>query len=169
VTINGGYRMRAWYDILGFDAGARQDEDGIRESEAATRALVLREAERGIPAGRVVLAGFSQGGAIALHTALRHPVALAGVIALSSYLPLSSRLDGEGHPANARTPIFMGHGTEDDIVPLARGRQTRDLLLARGAAVEWHEYPMPHSVSPAEIRDLGAWLRRVLPPADPAA
>ncbi len=162
VTINGGYRMRAWYDILGFDAHARQDEAGIRQSEAATRALVLREAERGVPAGRVVLAGFSQGGAIALHTALRHPVGLAGVVVLSSYLPLGSRLEEEAHPANAATPVFMGHGTEDGVVPLRNGLQTRDLLLARGSPVEWHEYPMPHTVSPAELRDLGAWLRRVL-------
>ncbi len=163
VTINRGFRMRAWYDILGFDRNAAEDVDGIRESAAGIRALVEREEQRGIAAGRIVLAGFSQGGAMALHTALREPKRLAGVIALSTYVPLASKLEAESHPANAAVPIFMGHGTWDDVVPLALGERSRDALRSRGYDVEWHTYPMPHSVCPEEIAQVRDWLIRVLP------
>jgi phospholipase/carboxylesterase len=163
VTINGGARMRAWYDILGFDRNAAEDEHGIRESAAGIRALVEREEQRGIAAGRIVLAGFSQGGAMALHTALREPERLAGVIALSTYVPLASKLEAESHPANAAVPVFMGHGTWDDIVPLALGERSRDALRSHGYDVEWHTYPMPHSVCPEEIAQMRDWLVRVLP------
>lgn len=163
VTINGGARMRAWYDIAGFDRRALEDEPGIREAAQAIRSLVEREAQRGIPAERVVLAGFSQGGAMALHTALREPARLAGVIALSTYLPLADRLERERHPANAAVPIFMAHGTWDDIVPLALAERTRDGLLGHGYDVEWHTYPIPHSVCAEELDALRAWLLRVLP------
>jgi phospholipase/carboxylesterase len=163
VTINRGFRMRAWYDILGFDRNAAEDEDGIRESAAGIRALVEREERRGIAAERIVLAGFSQGGAMALHTALREPQRLAGVIALSTYVPLASRLEAESHPANAAVPIFMGHGTWDDVVPLALGERSRDALRSRGYDVEWHTYPMPHSVCPVEIAQMRDWLIRALP------
>ena len=167
VTINGGSRMRAWYDILGFDRHAAEDEDGIRESAAGVRALVEREKQRGIAADRIVLAGFSQGGAIALYTALREPERLAGVIALSTYVPLASKLEAESHPANAAVPIFMGHGQWDDIVPLALGERSRDALRSRGHDVEWHTYPMPHSVCPEEIAQMRDWLMRVLPAYSP--
>lgn len=163
VTINRGVRMRAWYDILGFDRGAGEDEPGIRESARAIRALVERERERGIPADRIVLAGFSQGGAMALHSALRAPERLAGVVALSTYLPLASTLASEAHPANAATAVFMAHGTWDNVVPLALGERSRDTLQAAGYDVEWHTYPIPHSVCAEEIEQLRGFLQRVLP------
>jgi phospholipase/carboxylesterase len=163
VTINGGARMRAWYDITGFDRRAAEDEPGIRESARAIRALVERETQRGVPAERVVLAGFSQGGAMALHTALREPARLAGVIALSAYLPLADRLERERHPANAAVPVFMAHGTWDNVVPLALAEHTRDGLLRHGYDVEWHSYPVPHSVCAEELDALRDWLLRVLP------
>ena len=164
VTLNGGYRMRAWYDVTAIDRRALEDEAGIRESAGSIGALVRRERERGVAADRIVLAGFSQGGAMALFTALRWPERLAGVIALSCYLPLASRLPVEAHPANAATPVFLAHGTLDPIVPAALGEGTRDLLRSRGYDVEWHAYPMPHSVCAAEVEDLRAWLLRALPP-----
>jgi phospholipase/carboxylesterase len=163
VTINGGYRMRAWYDILGFDDGARQDEAGIAESQRAVERLIARERDRGIASDRIVLAGFSQGGAVALHTALRQPEPLAGVLALSTYLPLSHRLREEAHPANARTPIFMAHGTHDPVVPLSLGASSRDALVSLGYDVDWRTYPMAHQVSAQEIADVREWLLRVLP------
>jgi phospholipase/carboxylesterase len=163
VTINGGYPMRAWYDIVGLDRQAREDEDGLASSAAAVRVLVERERERGIPAERIVLAGFSQGGALALHTALRHRERLGGVIALSTYLPLPARLADEAHPANAAAPIFMAHGLHDMIVPPALGEGSRDMLLSRGYDVEWHTYPVAHSVCAEEIADVRAWLLRALP------
>jgi phospholipase/carboxylesterase len=163
VTINGGARMRAWYDVAGFDRSAAEDEPGIRESAQAIRALVEREKQRGICAERIVLAGFSQGGAMALHTALREPERLAGVIALSSYLPLADRLERERHPANAAVPLFMAHGTWDNVVPLALAERTRDGLLGHGYEVEWHAYPIPHSVCAEELDALRDWLLRVLP------
>jgi phospholipase/carboxylesterase len=163
VTINRGVRMRAWYDILGFDRGAGEDAEGIRASASAIGALVEREKQRGIPADRIVLAGFSQGGALALHTGLRQPERLAGVMALSSYLPLATTLASEAHPANAATGVFMAHGTWDNVVPLALGERSRDLLQARGYDVEWHTYPIPHSVCAEEIAQMRDWLRRVLP------
>lgn len=164
VTINSGMRMRAWYDIRGFDRSATPDEPGIRESAAAASALVRRETERGVPSDRVVLAGFSQGGAIALFAGLRHPERLAGILALSTYLPLEESLAAEAHPANAAVPILMAHGRFDPLVPLALGQSARDRLLARGYDVDWRTYPMPHSLCPPEIADIRAWLLKVLPP-----
>ncbi len=164
VTINGGMPMRAWYDILGFDRSAREDAAGIRASAAAVTELVDREIARGIPAERIVLAGFSQGGAIALHTALREPRALAGVLALSTYLPLAATLASERHLANAGLPIFMAHGTQDPVLPLKLGEFSRRALESLGYSVEWHTYPMPHSVCMEEIRAIAAWLT-ALPPS----
>jgi phospholipase/carboxylesterase len=162
VTINGGYVMRAWYDILGTDLVRREDERGIRASQAMVEALVEREVERGVPRARIVLAGFSQGGAITLHTGLRQPQALAGLIALSCYLPLAESFSKEAAPGSKAVPVFMAHGTQDPVVPLARGAASRDALKAAGYAVEWHDYPMPHSVSAEEIRDIAAFMQRVL-------
>jgi phospholipase/carboxylesterase len=164
VTINGGYRMRAWYDIVAIDRRAPEDEAGIRQSADTIGALVRRERERGLAADRIVLAGFSQGGAMALFTALRWPERLGGVVGLSCYLPLAASLAGEAHPANAALPVFMAHGTVDPIVPAALGERSRDLLLSRGYDVEWHAYPMPHSVCAPEVADLRGWLLRALPP-----
>jgi phospholipase/carboxylesterase len=160
VTINNGMRMRAWYDILQLGGGA-EDEAGIRESQKLVEDLLQAEREKGIPAGKIVLAGFSQGGAIALQTALRHAERLAGVLALSTYLPLAAKLK-EASAANRGTPIFMAHGHFDDLIPLRRAEQSRDLLKQAGYPVEWHGYPMPHSVSAEEIRDIAQFLRRVL-------
>jgi phospholipase/carboxylesterase len=164
VTLNGGMPMRAWFDILGLDRRSEEDEVGIRDSAEAIRRLVARERERGIAADRIVLAGFSQGGAMALHTALREPERLAGVLALSTYLPLGDALEAEAHPANAAVPIFQAHGTADPIVPLALGEGSRDRLRARGYEVDWRTYPMPHSVCAEEVSDIRAWLLGVLPP-----
>ncbi len=164
VTINGGMAMRAWYDILGFDRSAREDDAGIRASATAVTELIDRELERGLRADRVVLAGFSQGGAIALHTALREPRALGGVIALSTYLPLAGTLAAERSAANERLPIFMAHGTSDNVLPLALGESSRRTLEAHGYAVDWHAYPMAHSVCLEEVSAIGAWLA-ALPPA----
>jgi phospholipase/carboxylesterase len=163
VTINGGVRMRAWYDIVALDRSAPEDEAGIRSSADALVALVRRERERGIDAGRIVLAGFSQGGAMALFTALRWPERLGGVVALSCYLPLAATLPAEAHPANAAVPVFMAHGTFDPLVPPALGESSRDFLRSRGHDVEWHTYPMPHSVCADEVQDLRDWLLRALP------
>ncbi len=158
VTINGGFVMRAWYDIAEMDIAARQDEAGIRDSQAQIEALIRRENERGIPSGRIFLAGFSQGGAIALHTALRQPQPLAGVLALSTYLPLSALAAQEILPGTQATPVFMAHGRSDTVVPPALGRASSDALTALGCRVDWHEYPMAHSVCDAELRDLERWL-----------
>jgi len=163
VTINGGYRMRAWYDISGLDRRSPQDEAGIRASGEELGRLVTRERERGIPADRIVLAGFSQGGAIALFAGLRQPERLAGIMALSTWLPLARRLEHEAHPANAAVPIFMAHGTSDSTVPMDLASLSRQQLEARGYGVEWHDYPMAHAVSPEEIEDIRSWLLRVLP------
>jgi phospholipase/carboxylesterase len=162
VTINGGYRMRAWYDILGTDLVRREDEAGLRESFAQVDVLLEREAARGVAPERTVLAGFSQGAAITLGTGLRHRQRLAGLVALSGYLPLQSVTAAERQSANATTPVFVGHGERDGIVPMARGAAARDALSALGAPVEWHAYPMEHSVCAEELQHLGAWLRRVL-------
>jgi phospholipase/carboxylesterase len=158
VTINNGMRMRAWYDILQFGPGP-EDEAGIRESQAIVEGLI---AQAGVPPGRVVLAGFSQGGAIVLHTALRHPQRLAGVVALSTYVPLQAKLEGELSEANRGIPIFMAHGRFDDIIPLPRASASRDLLARLGCQVEWREYGMPHSVCMEEIGHVSAFLRTVL-------
>jgi phospholipase/carboxylesterase len=158
VTINGGMAMRAWYDILGFDRRAREDEAGIRASAAAVTELIDREVDRGIPAQRIVLAGFSQGGAIALHTALREPRALGGLMALSTYLPLPGTLAAERSAANARLPIFLAHGTSDSVLPHSLGETSRRTLEAQGYAVDWHSYAMAHSVCVEEIGAISAWL-----------
>lgn len=163
ITVNGGYVMPGWYDLTGMDLVSRQDAAGIARSEAAIAALVNREVARGIPYERIVLAGFSQGCAIALHTALRLPHTIAGVMALSGYLPLADRFADERHTANALTPIFMAHGTQDPVVVIQRGEESRNALAALGHPVQWHTYPMPHSVHPREIADIAAFLRQVLP------
>lgn len=162
VTINGGAVMRAWYDVVGTDLVRREDEAGIRASQAAVERLIEREAGRGTPPARIVLAGFSQGGAITLQTGLRRPQPLAGLVALSCYLPLADRFEAERHPASVGVPIFLAHGHTDPIVPLARGAAARDRLGALGHPVRWHEYPMPHSVCAEEIRDIAAFLQSVL-------
>lgn len=162
VTINNGYAMRAWYDILGTDLQRREDETGLRESFAAVLALIEREIAHGVPARRIVLAGFSQGCAITLGAGLRCPHRLAGLAGLSGYLPLADTLAAERHAANADVPIFQAHGVRDGIVSLARGQAARDALQAQGHTVEWHEYPMEHSVCIEEVRALQDWLRRVL-------
>jgi len=159
VTVNGGMQMRAWYDVLGLDLGSRQDARGIRDSADQVRQLIERENQRGIPTESIVLAGFSQGGATALHTALRHPERFAGIIALSTYLPLMACFDAEADPANGETSIFMGHGTMDALVPVDLGEVTHEFLVERDYRVSWNTYPMPHAVSPEEIMDLGVWLR----------
>lgn len=162
VTINSGMVMRAWYDIVATDLGRHEDEAGIRASQATLEELVARERERGMPARRIVLAGFSQGGAIALQTGLRHPDRLAGIMALSAYAPIASTVADEAHAANRDAPIFMAHGELDPIVPVSRARDSRALLEGLGYPVEWHEYRMPHSLCVEEIAHLGAWLRRIL-------
>jgi phospholipase/carboxylesterase len=158
VTINGGFVMRAWYDIAAMDIAAQQDEAGIRDSQAKVEALIRRETERGIPPGKIFLAGFSQGGAIALHTALRQAQPLAGVLALSTYLPLSALAAQEMLPGTQATPVFMAHGRSDTVVPPALGRASANALTTLGCHVDWHEYPMAHSVCDAELRDLERWL-----------
>jgi phospholipase/carboxylesterase len=158
VTINNGMRMRAWYDILQLGGGP-EDETGIRAAEALTRELI---AKQNLPANRIVLAGFSQGGAIALQTALRYPERLAGVLALSTYLPLAATLSKERSDANRDVPVFMAHGLYDDIIPLRRAEQSKALLAAAGWSIEWHAYPMPHSVCGDEIADIARFLVKTL-------
>ncbi len=162
VTINGGAVMRAWYDIINADLLRREDETGIRASQRQIEALIAREVERGVASSRIVLAGFSQGGAIALQTGLRQEQPLAAIIALSCYLPLADSFARERAVASAGVPIFMAHGTTDQVVPLARGAASRDALTASGHAIEWHQYSMPHSVNEEEIRDIAAFLKRVV-------
>lgn len=163
VTINAGMMMRAWYDVS--DAAIRlEDEAGVRASQARLEALIAREQKRGSSGNRILLAGFSQGGAIALHTALRHPESLAGVMALSCYLPIPERLAAEVHIANSNIPIFMAHGTEDPVVPVSRARESRELLERQGYTVDWREYRMPHSVCQEEISDISDWIRRLVAP-----
>jgi len=162
VTINGGQPMRAWYDILGTDLARREDAAGLRASFAAVQALVEREVARGVPSQRIVLAGFSQGCAITLGAGLRCPQRLAALVGMSGYLPLAAASAAERSTANAGVPIFLAHGRDDPVVPLARGSAARDELQALGYPVEWHEYPMEHSVCIEEVRALQAFLRRVL-------
>jgi phospholipase/carboxylesterase len=162
VTINGGMRMRAWYDILGTDLQRREDEAGLRESAAQVQGLLEREIARGMPARRIVLAGFSQGCAVTLLAGLRFGQRLAGLAGLSGYLPLADRAATERHAANQGTPIFLAHGRSDGIVPLARGARSRDALQALGLPVEWHDYPMEHALCLEEVRDLERWLLRVM-------
>jgi phospholipase/carboxylesterase len=162
VTLNGGYVMPAWYDIMGTDLVSRQDAAGIQKSERAITALIENEIARGIAPEHIVLAGFSQGCAMALHTGLRLPYRLAGIMALSGYLPLADRFVDERHNANAHTPVFMAHGTQDPVVVVARGESSRDALAAMGHPVQWHTYPMQHSVHPREIADISVFLKQVL-------
>jgi phospholipase/carboxylesterase len=158
VTINNGLSMRAWYDIAAFDLNARQDEAGMRASIGEVETLIARERGRGVPSEHILLAGFSQGGAIALAAGLRHQEKLGGIIALSTYLPLHATLAAERHAANATLPIFWGHGTLDPVVILQRGTDSRDLLQSLGYTVDWHVYPMAHAVCAEEIGDLRRWL-----------
>ena len=159
VTINGGMRMRSWYDILGFEPNTPQDEAGIRASAAVMERLIAREVERGIPPERIILAGFSQGGVIVLTAGLRHAQKLGGIVALSTYLALGDTLAAEAAPANRDVPIFMAHGTHDPVIALARAEASREALEKLGYGVQWHRYAMPHSVCAAEIGDLSAWFQ----------
>lgn len=161
VTINNGMEMRAWYDIAMNDISRLPDEGGIRASQAAIERLIARERDRGIESHRIVLAGFSQGGAIALQTGLRHANRLGGIVALSTYLPLEDSLDAEASSANRATPIFMAHGTDDPVVPVQLAEISRSLLQKRGYEIEWHTWPMPHSVCGEEIEAVSAFLGRI--------
>ncbi|HEY7037800.1 MAG TPA: dienelactone hydrolase family protein [Methylomirabilota bacterium] len=162
VTINQGHVMRAWYDIRALAGVRREDEAGVRQSAQQVEALMERECQRGIEPGRLVLAGFSQGGAMALHVGLRHSERLAGVLALSCYLPLAATLATEASPANRDVPIFWAHGVHDPMIPLAMAEHGREQVAALGYPIEWHQYPMPHSVCAEEIADIARWLGRVL-------
>ena len=162
VTINNGMRMRAWYDIKMMDLVRQEDEAGLRQSQAECEALIAREIARGTPANRIVLAGFSQGGAVTLQAGLRHASRLAGLMVLSSYLPLSAHVAGEAAPANRDVPIFMAHGTDDPVVVLDRASTSRTQLEGLGYRVEWQQYPMEHSLCLEEIGDIREWLGRVL-------
>ncbi|MEO8059297.1 MAG: alpha/beta hydrolase [Burkholderiales bacterium] len=166
VTINGGHVMRAWYDILGADIGAAgrslEDEAGLRESQALVEALIAGETARGIKSSRIVLAGFSQGCAMTFMAGLRHKERLAGLLGMSGYLPLADKTTAERSAANAGVPIFQAHGTADPVIPVGRATASRDTLLALGYPVEWHAYPMPHSVCAPEIADMNRWLLKVL-------
>ena len=162
VTLNGGYVMRAWYDILGTDIDKREDEAGLRLSQTRIERLIEREKTRGIPADHIILAGFSQGCAMALQVGLRYPEKLAGLLCLSGYVPLREMMPIERHSANQHAPIFLAHGRADPIISIQRAEQSRDLLLESGYQVEWHEYLMQHSVCEEEIDDIGNWLRKVL-------
>ena len=158
ISLNGGLPMRAWYDVAGFNLSQKQDAEGIRASVAAIGQLIAREHARGIPSERVVLTGFSQGGAIALAAGLRYAERLAAIVALSTYLPLAEETNGERSAANAATPIFMGHGAFDPVVPRYLGERSRDALRAWGYSVAWHSYPMAHQVCPQEVADLAGFL-----------
>jgi phospholipase/carboxylesterase len=162
VTLNGGFAMRAWYDIVSLERRGPEDEAGIRASQATVEALIRRENARGIATSRIVLAGFSQGGSVALFAGTRYAEKLAGIMGLSCYLLLARRLAAERSSANQATPIFLAHGLEDPIVAPLLGEQARTALVAAGYAVEWHSYPMPHSVCPQEVADIAQWLRRLL-------
>ena len=162
VTINAGYVMRAWYDILGTELVRVEDEAGLRASVQEVQALIARENARGVPSQRIVLAGFSQGCAMTLLTGVRHGERLAGLAGLSGYLPLAATTAAERSAANRDVPIFQAHGLHDAMIPVQRGRASRDALQALGYPVEWHEYPMEHSLCLEEVADLNAWLLRVL-------
>lgn len=162
VTINSGYVMRAWYDITGAELVRREDETGLRASQKEIEAFIAREKARGIPASRIVLAGFSQGCAMTIQTGLRHPETLAGMICLSGYVPLADKLGAERTEASLATPIFMAHGRHDNVVPFSRAQASHDALLALGYQVEWHEYTMQHSVCLEEVQDLSRFFKKVL-------
>ena len=169
VTINNGFVMRAWYDIAQAEIARQPDERGIRESQSTVEGLIEREKGRGIPAKSIVLAGFSQGGAIVLQAGLRHKESIAGIVALSTYLPLEESLDAEASPANKATPIFMAHGTQDPIIPLELAENSRRKLQLRGYNVEWHSWPMPHAVCAEEVEALGNFLARAFGGAQPVS
>lgn len=162
VTINNGHMMRAWYDLFGLALTSKEDEAGIRETQQQIEMLIAKEIERGIPANKIVLAGFSQGGAIALHTGLRYKNTLAGVLALSTYVPLKQALVTEKSAANQKTPIFMAHGLQDDVISIETCKVSYSLLQSEGYAVSWHEYLMAHSVCLEEIDDIRIFLRNIL-------
>ena len=162
VTLNGGMVMPAWYDILGLGGQGGEDEAGLRASQVLVEALIEREIGRGVPAHRIVLAGFSQGCAMTLQTGLRYGQRLAGLVGMSGYLPLAAKTAAERSAANQATPIFMAHGRQDPMIPMARATASRDALQALGYAVDWHEYPMQHSVCIEEIHDLNRFLLKVL-------
>lgn len=162
ITINGGHVMRGWYDIIELNSLRQEDAAGMRASALLIEALIAQQVALGIPAQNIILAGFSQGAALALHTALRYPQPLAGIIALSGYLPLTSRFEAEVHPANARTPIFLAHGNDDTVVPLRLGENARAVLERNNYVVTWRTYSMPHSVCAQEIDDVGEFLRQRL-------
>lgn len=162
VTINGGMPMRAWYDIAEMDLSARVDEAGIEQSATQLRHLIRDTTISGFPPQRIVLAGFSQGGVIAVHTGLQYPERLAGIVALSTYVALPDTIEFGASDANRGLPIFMAHGLSDPVIPRSLGKRSMDFLSKRHYAVQWHEYPMEHSVAPAEIRDLSAWLQALI-------
>ena len=162
VTINGGYVMRAWYDITGAELTRREDETGLRDSQRDVEALIAREKARSIPASKIILAGFSQGCAMTLQTGLRHPEKLAGMLCLSGYLPLHEKVPHERTEESIDTPIFMAHGRQDHVVPYLRGEQSRDILKDLGYTIDWHAYPMQHSLCFEEVQDISAWLKKVL-------
>jgi phospholipase/carboxylesterase len=162
VTINGGYVMRAWYDIRATDLVREEDEKGLRSSQDLIEQIIAHEKARGVPANRIVLAGFSQGCAMVLQTGLRHHEALAGLLCLSGYLPLATTITAERNPANQNTPIFMAHGQYDPVVPVTRAEASRQILNGLGYSIDWKTYPMEHSVAPEEITDIGTWFRKVL-------
>jgi phospholipase/carboxylesterase len=162
VTVNGGYVMRAWYDIVASDLGRQEDEGGLRASQLKIEALMAREKARGIPAERIILAGFSQGCAMTLQTGLRQKEKLAGLMCLSGYVPIASKAAAEHTPESLATPIFMVHGRMDPVIPVARAEQSRDLLKQLGYQVEWHDYPMQHSLCQEEVDHISAWLKKVL-------
>ena len=169
VTLNQGLPMRAWYDVHGLARDSREDVDGIRSARRAVTALIEREQERGVPPEHIVLAGFSQGCAAALYAGLRFEHRLAGLIGLSGYLPLRNTTAAERHPSNASTPVFLAHGSQDPVVPIAFAEISRDALTTLGQPIEWHVYPMPHAVHPQEIEDIHAFLVRALCPAIPGS
>jgi phospholipase/carboxylesterase len=162
VTANNGYEMRAWYDVFGFTVGSREDEAGIRESQAYIESLIAKEVKRGIPSNRIVLAGFSQGGAVVLYSGLRHADKLGGVMALSTYLPLKTSLALEKTQINQNTPIFMAHGTFDEVISLATNQVSLEILKSQHYVVNWHEYEMAHSVNMQEIDDIRAFLLQTI-------
>jgi phospholipase/carboxylesterase len=162
VTINGGYVMRAWYDITGAELTRREDEGGLRASQREVEALIAREKARGIPASRIILAGFSQGCAMTLQTGMRHPEKLAGMLCLSGYLPLAPVVAAERTEESLATPIFMAHGTHDNVVPFVRAQQSAQVLKDLGYQVEWHQYTMQHSLCLEEVQDISKWIRKVL-------
>lgn len=162
VTVNGGHVMRAWYDIVSADLGQRQDAEGVRRSAQQLNNLIKVEIESGIPAEKIILAGFSQGGAIILQAGLRYPKRLGGIMVLSSYVPLAETLVTEKSTANQGIPIFYAHGEQDDVIPIDFAEKSRDLLIEQGYNVEWSRYPMPHAVIPDEIAAMAAWLNKII-------